>query len=204
MKSTVPVLGIAAERGRIMINVIRKEPTPNPNAFKYHTGMPLLEGGSLSFASSTEADSLALAKRLFQLTGVEAVFLSDDYVSVSATQDADWTAIDAQVEKELTSLDLEAVRNLARSTGRPSSGGTEASEGPGLYDQVNYLFDRYVRPALAGDGGGIELIDVEGKTVRVRYQGACGSCPTALRNTLYAIEQLLQNQLDTEIRVLPE
>ena len=35
-----------------------------------------------------------------------------------------------------------------------------------------------IRPALAADGGGIELVDIkEDNTVLVKLTGACGSCP---------------------------
>lgn len=36
-----------------------------------------------------------------------------------------------------------------------------------------------IRPALQADGGNVELVAVQGKTVKVRLQGACGSCPMA-------------------------
>lgn len=31
-----------------------------------------------------------------------------------------------------------------------------------------------IRPMLAADGGGVELVDVNGGTVQVRLTGACG------------------------------
>ena len=68
---------------------------------------------------------------------------------------------------------------------------------------VEHVIDMYVRPALAGDGGGVEVMDIEEKVVRIRYQGACGSCPTATMQTLHAIENLLQTQVDPELAVEP-
>jgi len=34
-----------------------------------------------------------------------------------------------------------------------------------------------IRPMLQADGGDIELVDVVGKTVKVKLKGACGCCP---------------------------
>jgi len=40
-----------------------------------------------------------------------------------------------------------------------------------------------VRPALRADGGDVELVAIEGDSVRVHLLGACGRCPMA-RSTL--------------------
>jgi Fe-S cluster biogenesis protein NfuA len=34
-----------------------------------------------------------------------------------------------------------------------------------------------IRPMLQADGGDIELVDIVGKTVKVKLKGACGCCP---------------------------
>lgn len=45
--------------------------------------------------------------------------------------------------------------------------------------RVTAVIDEEVRPALAMDGGGIELVDVADGVVTVRLQGACRGCPAA-------------------------
>ena len=60
-----------------------------------------------------------------------------------------------------------------------------------------------MRPALAGDGGGLEVLGLDGYTVKIRYQGACGSCPSAISGTLMAIEGLLKRDISEAIEVVP-
>ena len=36
-----------------------------------------------------------------------------------------------------------------------------------------------IRPALEMDGGGIELVEMEGDVAKVKLQGACAGCPGA-------------------------
>ena len=60
-----------------------------------------------------------------------------------------------------------------------------------------------VRPALAGDGGGLEILGLRGNILTIRYQGACGSCPTSIKGTLVAIESLLKRELSPSIEVVP-
>jgi Fe-S cluster biogenesis protein NfuA len=59
-----------------------------------------------------------------------------------------------------------------------------------------------VRPALAGDGGGLEVVGLDGKTLQIRYQGACGSCPSSIAGTLMAIQNMLQAEIDEELSVV--
>jgi Fe-S cluster biogenesis protein NfuA len=67
--------------------------------------------------------------------------------------------------------------------------------------KINSLLDDRVRPALAGDGGGLQVMGLDGKTLFIRYQGACGSCPSSTSGTLMAIQNLLQAEVDEELVV---
>lgn len=42
---------------------------------------------------------------------------------------------------------------------------------------------------------------LDGKTLFIRYQGACGSCPSSTTGTLMAIQNLLQSEIDEELVV---
>jgi Fe-S cluster biogenesis protein NfuA len=72
-----------------------------------------------------------------------------------------------------------------------------------LLKQINSLLDMRVRPALAGDGGGLEVLGLDGYTVKIRYQGACGSCPSSISGTLMAIEGLLKRDIHPSLEVVP-
>lgn len=45
--------------------------------------------------------------------------------------------------------------------------------------RVQEVIDKEIKPALERDGGSIELIDLENKTVHVRLKGMCAACPNA-------------------------
>ena len=72
---------------------------------------------------------------------------------------------------------------------------------------VEKVLDEQVRPALARDGGNLEVVDMkeeEGSTqVFIRYTGACKGCPSAQVGTLEFIEDFLRKELDQNIRVMP-
>ncbi len=58
-----------------------------------------------------------------------------------------------------------------------------------------------LRGMLQADGGDLELIDIEGKTVHVRLRGACGCCPHAMMTLKSGIERVLREEIDPEITV---
>ena len=187
-----------------MPSVAYFEPTPNPNAFKFHTGTPLTSNGkSLSFSDADVANRLPLAGSLFELGTVEAVLIAEDFVSVSGVRTANWPEIKAQVEKGLVAYDVAAASELAEILEQENHDAKSTATDDPLYQQVNELFETYVRPALAGDGGGIDLVEVKDQQVRVRYMGACGSCPTSTASTLSAIENLIQDKIDPALSVVP-
>lgn len=73
---------------------------------------------------------------------------------------------------------------------------------------VDSVIDEQVRPMLMMDGGNMEILDIKDSSdghidVYIRYLGACSGCASGATGTLYAIESVLQANLDSNIRVFP-
>ena len=45
-------------------------------------------------------------------------------------------------------------------------------------ENVEKVLDE-LRPFLMADGGNVEIAEIDGPIVKVRLQGACGSCPSS-------------------------
>ncbi|MBO7653875.1 MAG: NifU family protein [Kiritimatiellae bacterium] len=58
-----------------------------------------------------------------------------------------------------------------------------------------------LRGMLQADGGDLELVSIEGKTVTLRLRGACGGCPHATMTLKQGIERILRETIDPEIVV---
>jgi Fe-S cluster biogenesis protein NfuA len=67
---------------------------------------------------------------------------------------------------------------------------------------INKALETDVLPMLMSHGGGLEIMDIDGWKVSVRYYGACHGCPLADTGTLDFIEQTLQGAIDERIRVV--
>lgn len=61
-------------------------------------------------------------------------------------------------------------------------------------DNVETVLDE-LRPYLMADGGNVELVEIEGPIVRLRLQGACGSCPSSTMTLKMGIERRLREMI---------
>ena len=58
-----------------------------------------------------------------------------------------------------------------------------------------------LRGMLQADGGDMDLVAIEGKTVKLKLKGACGGCPHAAITLKQGIERILKETVDEEIIV---
>ena len=58
-----------------------------------------------------------------------------------------------------------------------------------------------LRTMLQADGGDMELVGIEGATVKLRLRGACGGCPHAAMTLKQGIERILRSDVDETITV---
>ena len=58
-------------------------------------------------------------------------------------------------------------------------------------ENVEKVLDE-LRPFLMADGGNVELVEIDGPSVRLKLQGACGSCPSSTMTLRMGIERRLR------------
>ena len=72
---------------------------------------------------------------------------------------------------------------------------------------VEAVVDSHIRQMLIMDGGDMEILDIKENganiDIYIRYLGACSGCASSSTGTLFAIENILKEKLDNNIRVLP-
>jgi len=76
---------------------IETESTPNPATLKFLPGRAVMGAGSADFASREGAQDSPLAMSLFGIEGVTRVFLGADFVTVSKSEDSDWSRLKPQL-----------------------------------------------------------------------------------------------------------
>ena len=61
-------------------------------------------------------------------------------------------------------------------------------------ENVEKVLDE-LRPFLISDGGNVEIAEIDGPIVKVRLQGACGSCPSSTMTLKMGIERKLKEMI---------
>jgi Fe-S cluster biogenesis protein NfuA len=61
-------------------------------------------------------------------------------------------------------------------------------------ENVELVLDE-VRPYLIADGGDVELVEIDGLVVRLKLNGACGSCPSSTTTMRMGIEKRLLEKI---------
>ena len=134
------------------------------------------------------------------------MFYMDKMLTVEKTDEAEWDELLPELAVPIRAAEAVASSN-GNGNGKSAAatvGGSiaaAASDDPKLA-QINDLLDERIRPYLAGDGGWLEVLELEDSTLKIRYEGACGSCPSSLTGTLMAIENMIKEEIDPEITVV--
>ncbi len=172
------------------------EYTPNPNAVKFILKEPLTAGASRSFQTPESALADPLATALFNVGNVTSVFYMDRFVTVNKEDDVSWEEMLKKLAEPIRS-----APSVAEAPAPEAQSAYTPGEDP-LLDRINQVLDEKIRPGLAGDGGGLEILGLNDKKLLIRYQGACGSCPSSIGGTLMAIEYMLKEDVDPELEVI--
>ncbi len=169
--------------------------TPNPQALKFILNKKLLNFETRQYPDKNSAKNDPFASGIFSLNGVVSVFYMDKFVTIEKSPDTNWGQIQRPFIDFLKSFDPSVIPEETITA-------PTVDEENELLKKINALLDQKVRPALAGDGGGLQVLGVDGYTVKIRYQGACGSCPSSISGTLMAIEGLLRRDINPSIEVV--
>jgi Fe-S cluster biogenesis protein NfuA len=162
--------------------------------------------------------SSALAEELFHFPFVKSIFISSNYVTITRDESLDWDMIVMQLREYIREWLMEneiAVSTIpaslmSRETPQADSGDNgenptiarseNAVFAPSPFDEeIIFLLNEYVRPAVEQDGGAIDFVGYDNKKVYVNMRGACSGCPSSTATLKGGIENLLKAKLPEAI-----
>jgi len=170
---------------------IQTQETPNPNSLKFIPGIQVLESGTYDAPNPAAASKSPLARQLFQIEGVSAVFFGPDFITVSkADDDIEWKVLKPQIFA--TIMDFFAT-GLPVVTGEQESSDTAFDpDDDETVLMIKELLETRIRPVVQEDGGDIIYKGFEDGIVKLKMQGACTSCPSSVVTLKSGVENMLQ------------
>ena len=175
---------------------IQTEATPNPQTLKFIPGVSVLGNATAFFTSKSTASSSPLALSLFDISGVNAVFLGGDFITITKAEDASWELLKPSL---LTAImeHFVAGRTVNEEKSESNSGANDNE----LEKQIRELIDTRVRPAVAMDGGDIIYHSFENGIVKLELHGSCSGCPSSTMTLKNGIETMLKHYIPEVLAV---
>ena len=178
---------------------IQTEQTPNPATLKFLPGCEVMVSGSAEFNTEDDAEKQSpLAHKLFLISGVCGVFLSQNFISVTKQDDVEWrdlkpSILDVVMEHFTTGQPV-MFEEAGQDAPKETHGNHEISDlDSEIVKQIKELLDSHIRPAVARDGGDVLFHDYQDGVVYVHMQGACAGCPSSTMTLKSGVQNLLQH-----------
>jgi len=190
--------------------VLRVQPTPNPNAFQFVINAPIISSGAKTFENADDAEGDSFARALFQIYGVESVYLKESFVTVTKSETIGWHTIFEKIgetiENKIRYYEIPDEKKVTKEESEPILDKFHKEDFPNCSEKektliVEAVLDQAIRPALTNDGGGVDLLGIEGNVIKINYRGACGTCPSSTTGTLSYIETFLKDTLHQDLTV---
>jgi Fe-S cluster biogenesis protein NfuA len=181
------------------------EVTPNPSVMKFGTTKSLtttdVECKNIDEANETSP----LAQALFHFPFVKEVFISENYISITKFEMAEWNEIHPEIRnfiREYLQENKTIIKQLPKGENATKETTQIAIENlDETSAKIVSILDEYIKPAVASDGGNIAFrsYDAETKIVSVVLQGACSGCPSSTMTLKNGIETMLKDMIPGQI-----
>ena len=172
---------------------IQTEETPNPASLKFiPDGEIILTNGSVEFKNQKQAAIKSpLALQLFEIAGVESIFLGRDFITVTKSDKFEWSKIKAEILATIMDF-LVSGKLVMFDEINENFSNSEDSE---IVKQIKELIEVKVRPAVAMDGGDIIFHSFEDGIVKLQLKGSCSGCPSSTITLKSGIENMLKHYI---------
>jgi len=188
---------------------IYTESTPNPHSMKFVFNVELLPEG-MSFDYTQPADGLTkeknspLAVALFGFEFVRRVFITNNFITLTKTENAAWEDELFGIKQYLKKYFAEKQPVFSLPTSEFAEEGESADTE--IIAQIKQVLEEYVKPAVESDGGAITFHSFDESTgqMKVLLQGSCSGCPSSQMTLKAGIETLMTRMVPAVKEVVAE
>jgi len=174
---------------------IRAEPLlADPDTCKFTVSRTVHPGGPFFFDDKDRAGGSPLVERLFALSGVAHVLVTESVVTVGKEPSASWSGLKSAIGTAIRTQMLTAVPAILNTPRDASTRGRTDAE---VRAVVQELLDKEVNRSIAGHGGHLSIIDVRDGNLFIAMSGGCQGCSASQVTLRQGVEVMVR-------RVAPE
>lgn len=171
-----------------LVNVYA-EATPNPGSMKFVINRMICPNESVDFRKSEEVKNSPLASSLFEFQYVKGIFIMNNFITITKTEESEWTTIIPELRGFLKEY-IEAGKVVIEKKTELSE--EEENE---VITKIKKLLTDHVKPAVEMDGGAIDFKSFDHGVVTVTMKGSCSGCPSSTLTLKAGIENLLKRMV---------
>eukprot|EP00793_Prasinoderma_coloniale_P003086 PRCOL_00006553-RA len=181
---------------------IQTQSTPNPASLMFVPGRDVMGRGSEDFPDVRSASRSPLARSLFAVDGVQALFFGSDFVTVTKKEGYEWSMIKPDVFAAIMDFFASGQDVMLSSDQLKADPSAIQDDDDEVVAMVKELLDTRIRPAVQDDGGDIifEKWDEESGVVYLKLQGACSGCPSSSVTLKSGVENMLMHYIPECVR----
>jgi Fe-S cluster biogenesis protein NfuA len=160
---------------------IQTETSGDPRLMTFLPGRAVLGSGTAEFPDADSARRSPLARRLFDLDGVEAVVLKADSITVEKTEDSDWQAMKPLVLGAIMDHFTAGLPVIEGEAAAPSDG--DAEEDSETVRKAKDLIATRIKPAVR-DGGSVEYHALKDGVLYLKLEGSAYGLLAGIQNMI--------------------
>ena len=198
------VIAYASPNKKVPVTVYA-ESTPNPSAMKFVANKRIVTS-AYEFTSVDETKESPFAHAIFNFPFVKNVFIDENFVSITKTDQTDWNDVTLELREFIRSYIEDDNTIVTENAQAISQNSTQHLDQyfetlDDTSKEIVNILETYVRPAVASDGGNIQFqsYNQDTKTVNVVLQGACSGCPSSTYTLKSGIENMLREMLPGKV-----
>ena len=180
------------------------EQTPNPETLKFVTNQMIYPKNTADFKEDQEElakEWSPLAAALFEMPYVKAVYICNNFITITKEINFDWTDILLDLKNFLKNYlneggvvvkeGFEALKSQLTEEETVQYTGVNAE----IVQKIKSMIETYVKPAVEMDGGNIEFRSFENGVVTLAMQGSCSGCPSSTVTLKSGIEGMMKRMI---------
>jgi Fe-S cluster biogenesis protein NfuA len=161
---------------------IQTEAADDPRLMTFLPGRAVLTAGTAEFPDADAARRSPLARRLFDVAGVESVTLKTDAVVVERSDDADWQTLKPPILGAIMDHFTGGQPVLLDEAPAASAGASDADAE--TVRKIEDLIATRIRPAVRDGNGGVEYHSMSDGVLYLKLEGSAFGLMAGIQNMI--------------------
>ena len=173
------------------------ETTPNPATMKFNFSAKICNGQH-DFPNVESTDTSPLAAKVFGFPWVSAVFIGENFVTITKQDWVEWQVLANPLSGLLAEHVSSGTAVIVEKTIDPN---INENDSP-IVKQIKKVIQDEIRPIVALDGGDVVFSKYENSKLYIQMKGACNGCPSSQATLKDGIEVRMRQAIPEITEVL--